>query len=217
MSKKKETESKEARTDLALSRRSFLRGGTAGALSAGLLSGEAAGASSNDTSASAEPLGPGAVTVELQVNGQARELVVEPRVTLLDALRDRLRVTGPKRVCDRATCGACTVLQDGELIYACTRLAVECEGADIVTVEGLGDPDAMHPVQAAFVEHDAQQCGFCTPGFVMATSVLLEVSPNPTEAEIEAALGGNLCRCGTYGGMRKVLASGLVSGGGGSA
>ena len=150
-------------------------------------------------------LGPGSVEVSLRVNGKARRMSVEPRVTLLDALRDHLDVTGPKKVCDRGTCGACTVIEDGKLIYACSRLAIESENREIVTVEGLGTPEQMHPVQAAFVEYDAQQCGFCTPGFVTAVSVLLEQNPNPTAAEVSRALGGNLCRCGTYGGMRKVV------------
>jgi len=189
------------------SRRSFLRGGAAGALSGGLaaelLTSERAAAADGP-----ETIGPGPVDVELEVNGAARRLQVEPRVTLLDALRDRLDVTGPKRVCDRGTCGACTVLEDGRPIYACTRLAVESAGRRITTVEGLGSPDAMHEVQQAFVENDAQQCGFCTPGFVVVAAALLERHPEPTEREIEAGLGGNFCRCGTYMGIRAVVASG---------
>ncbi len=147
--------------------------------------------------------------VELSVNGVRRLAEVEPRVTLLDLLRDHLDVTGPKKVCDRGTCGACTVLENGRLVYACSRLAVEAGGAEITTVEGLGTPDSMHPLQAAFVEHDAQQCGFCTPGFVMALSHLLEKQPNPDDDEIDRALSGNLCRCGTYQGLRDVAHSGV--------
>ncbi len=189
-----------------LSRRSFLRGGAAGALAGGLLP-QLAGAQPGKASEAPTPavLGPGPVEIALEVNGKTHRLAVEPRVTLLDALRDRLGVTGPKRVCDRATCGACTVIENGELVYACSRLAVDADGQEIVTVEGLGTPERMHPVQAAFVEHDAQQCGFCTPGFVVAFRALLEHNPDPSPAEVNRALGGNLCRCGTYGGMRRVL------------
>lgn len=191
-------------TETGLSRRTFLRSGAAGALGASV-----AGARS-EASGTEEPTskvrGPAATGVELRVNGAARRLSVEPRVTLLDALRDELRVTGPKRVCDRGTCGACTVLQDGAPIYACSRLAVECEGSDIVTVEGLGSPDDLHNVQRAFVDNDAQQCGFCTPGFIVAFAALKRRHPSPTRQQIEEALGGNLCRCGTYGGMHRVLA-----------
>ena len=197
------------------SRRSFLRGGAAGALSGGLttglLTGEA-GAAAADSEAT-ETVGPGPVDVELEVNGATHRLAVEPRVTLLDGLRDRLDVTGPKRVCDRGTCGACTVLEDGRPIYACSRLMIESAGRSITTVEGLGSPDAMHDVQQAFVDNDAQQCGFCTPGFVVATAALLARHPAPSEPEIEAGLGGNFCRCGTYKGIRAVIEGGGVSGG----
>ena len=193
-----------------ISRRSFLRRGTAGALSAGLVNPSPpspAGKGEESAVADARPVrfGPGPSVVTFRVNGEERQVSVEPRVTLLDALRDHLRVTGPKKVCDRATCGACTVLEDGVPVYACSRLAIESAGREIVTIEGLGSPEDLHPIQQAFVDHDAQQCGFCTPGFVLAVTVLLERNANPNEKEIEAALGGNLCRCGTYGGMRKVL------------
>lgn len=197
-----------------LSRRSFLRGSAAGALSGGLAAGllpagaEAAAAAKEP--GAVETVGPGAVEVELEVNGVARRLEVEPRVTLLDGLRDVLDVTGPKKVCDRGTCGACTVLEDGRPIYACSRLTIEAAGRSITTVEGLGSPEDMHEVQRAFVEHDAQQCGYCTPGFVVATAALLARTPTPSEQDLEAGLGGNFCRCGTYKG---ILA---VAGGGGS-
>lgn len=145
--------------------------------------------------------GPGELPVMLKVNGQNKRLNVEPRVTLLDVLRNRLDITGPKKVCDRATCGACTVLVDGKPVYSCTMLAVEAEGHDITTVEGLGTPDKLNAVQKAFIEHDAQQCGFCTPGFVTAATALVREHPNATIEQVRAGLGGNLCRCGTYAGM----------------
>jgi xanthine dehydrogenase YagT iron-sulfur-binding subunit len=113
-----------------------------------------------------------------KVNGQSRKLSVEPRVTLLDALRNRLDLTGPKKVCDRGTCGACTVLVDGHPVYSCSMLALEAEGREVTTIEGLGTPEKMNEVQKAFVEHDGQQCGFCTPGFVTACTAFVRSHPN---------------------------------------
>jgi xanthine dehydrogenase YagT iron-sulfur-binding subunit len=150
--------------------------------------------------------GPGKVPVTLNVNGKKLNAQLEPRVTLLDALRDQWELTGAKRVCDRGTCGACTVLMDGKTVYACSVLAIDAQGAQIVTVEGLGEPGRLHPVQQAFVDNDAQQCGFCTPGFVVAMKALLDKHPNPTPEQIKHGLGGNFCRCGTYAGMRAAMA-----------
>jgi xanthine dehydrogenase YagT iron-sulfur-binding subunit len=121
---------------------------------------------------------------------------------LLDALRNRLDLTGAKKVCDRATCGACTVLKDGRPIYACTALAIDVVGSEITTVEGLGTPDRLSPMQAAFVHNDAQQCGFCTPGFVVACTALVNSHAAPTAEQVRLGLGGNLCRCGTYAGIK---------------
>jgi aerobic-type carbon monoxide dehydrogenase small subunit (CoxS/CutS family) len=132
------------------------------------------------------------------VDGVKMSTTVEPRITLLDALRDYLDVTGCKRVCDRGTCGACTVLLDGEPVASCLMLAADAVGHEITTVEGLGTPDRMSAVQAAFVEADALQCGFCTPGFVVASTALLRHNPSPTLDQIKDGLAGNLCRCGTY-------------------
>ncbi len=146
-------------------------------------------------------VGPGDVPLTLKVNGQSRKLTVEPRVTLLDALRNRLDVTGPKKVCDRGTCGACTVLMDGHPIYSCSLLALEAEGHEITTVEGLGTPEKMSEVQKAFIHHDGQQCGFCTPGFVTACTAFVRSHPNASLEDVRAGLGGNLCRCGTYAGI----------------
>jgi aerobic-type carbon monoxide dehydrogenase small subunit (CoxS/CutS family) len=143
--------------------------------------------------------GPGAEKVALKVNGQAKELSAEPRETLLEALRLQLDLTGAKPVCDRGACGACTVWLDGEPVYACTLLALECEGREITTVEGLGTPAALHPVQAAFVAEDGMQCGFCTPGMVMSCAYAVKAhGKGLTEAQARAATAGNLCRCGTY-------------------
>ena len=142
----------------------------------------------------------GNVKVVLNVNGQPRDVQVEPRTTLLNALRNHLEpaVTGPKLVCDMGTCGACTVLLDGKPAYSCLVLAVDATNKKITTVEGLGTPENPNPVQAAFVEHDASMCGFCTPGFVTTISAYLKKNPNPSLAEVREACKGNFCRCGTY-------------------
>ena len=146
--------------------------------------------------------GPGKVPVSLNVNGKKVSAQLEPRVTLLDALRDQFELTGAKRVCDRGTCGACTVLMDNKAVYSCSVLAIDAQSQQITTVEGLGEPGHLHPIQQAFVDNDAQQCGFCTPGFVVATKAFLDQHPNPTPEQIKHGLGGNFCRCGTYAGMR---------------
>lgn len=143
------------------------------------------------------PQGPGPVPVTLKINGETRRFDLEPRVTLLDTLRYHAGLTGSKEGCDRATCGACTVLFDGDPVYACMILAVDAQGHDIVTIEALGTPEKLSPLQAAFVAADASQCGFCTPGFVMCAHALLEENPRPTEADIRKACSGNICRCGT--------------------
>jgi aerobic-type carbon monoxide dehydrogenase small subunit (CoxS/CutS family) len=132
------------------------------------------------------------------VNGQKHEIFVEPRRTLLDALRKDLGLTGTKKACDEGTCGACTVLLDGRTIYACMALAIECEGRLIETIEGLEKNGQLHPIQQAFIEEDALQCGFCTPGQVLSVKALLDVNQNPATDEVRHALTGNLCRCGTY-------------------
>jgi xanthine dehydrogenase YagT iron-sulfur-binding subunit len=149
--------------------------------------------------------GPGKVPVTLNVNGKTLKAQLEPRVTLLDALRDEFELTGAKRVCDRGTCGACTVLLDGKAAYSCSVLAIDAQNRQITTVEGLGEPGRLHPVQQAFVDNDAQQCGFCTPGFVVATKAFLDQHPNPTLEQIKHGLGGNFCRCGTYAGIRAAV------------
>jgi xanthine dehydrogenase YagT iron-sulfur-binding subunit len=175
------------------SRRTFLKTVGAGGVAAGVI-GPAAAA----TAQGVKPLGPGPVPIQLNINGRVHKLEVEPRVTLLDAVRTRLNITGVKRVCDRGACGACTMIVDGETIYACSTLAIEAQGKTIRTVEGLTDGTVLHPVQQAFCDHDGLMCGFCTPGFVTATVALLEKNPKPTAAQAKKALDGNICRCGTY-------------------
>jgi xanthine dehydrogenase YagT iron-sulfur-binding subunit len=149
--------------------------------------------------------GPGAVPITLQINGKPHNLTVEPRVTLLDALRNNLNFTGAKKVCDRGNCGACTVIMAGKPVYACSVLAIDVQGKEIQTIEGLSEGGRMHPVSAAFVRNDAQQCGYCTPGFVMAAKAFIDKHPNPTVEQVEKGLGGNICRCGTYVGVRQAV------------
>jgi xanthine dehydrogenase YagT iron-sulfur-binding subunit len=144
----------------------------------------------------------------LQVNGRDFHLRIEPRRTLLSVLREELGLTGAKRGCGRGECGACTVIVDGETTYSCMTLAIDCEGREIRTIEGLARGEHLHPVQEAFVDHDGYQCGFCTPGQVMSAVALLERSPHPTEAEVRQEMAGNLCRCGAYPNIvRAVLAA----------
>jgi xanthine dehydrogenase YagT iron-sulfur-binding subunit len=140
----------------------------------------------------------GVVRVKLNINGETQTADVEPRSTLLNTLRDHLDLTGAKKVCDRASCGACTVLVDGKPIYSCSMLAVDAQGKKITTVEGLGDPEHLSPLQEAFVEHDALMCGFCTPGFVVSCTALLQKNNNPSLNQVKEACAGNICRCGTY-------------------
>ena len=149
--------------------------------------------------------GPGKVPIVLNVNGKKLEAELEPRVTLLEALRNTFNLTGAKNVCDRGTCGACTVLMDDKPVYACSVLAIDAQGKSIITVEGLAEDDKLSPIMQAFVNHDAQQCGFCTPGFIVATTHFLQQHPNATEEDVRRGLSGNFCRCGTYNGIRAVV------------
>jgi xanthine dehydrogenase YagT iron-sulfur-binding subunit len=142
-------------------------------------------------------LGPGPVPISLQVNGREFHLEVEPRVTLLDVLRNNLSITGPKEVCDRGTCGACTVWLDGQPVYACMKLAIEAQSQPITTVEGLSPDGKLNKVQEAFLEEDALMCGYCTPGFIMSATALLKFNPHPTARDVHHACAGNICRCGT--------------------
>jgi xanthine dehydrogenase YagT iron-sulfur-binding subunit len=193
------------------SRRGFIRGAGLGgaALGTGLLEREAEAGQAGSTKIA----GPGPVPITLQINGKPYKLTVEPRVTLLDALRDRLGITGAKKVCDRGDCGACTVLMGGKAVYACNVLAIEAQGKDIQTIESLTAEGKPDPLIQAFVDNDAQQCGYCTPGFVMASKAFLAEHPNPTEEQVKHGLGGNICRCGTYMGIRKAVLQAARTGG----
>ena len=182
----------------ALSRRLFLRGSaltTAGATlanAASTLTGQAQAAEGPPV------LGPGAVPITLKINGVTRTLQVEPRTTLAEALRGPAGLTGTKIACNRGACSACTVWLDGVTVSSCMMLAVEAGGRSVTTIEGMAKGGQLHPVQAAFIEHDAMQCGFCTSGMVMSTAALLERTPDPTASDVKRAISGHICRCGTY-------------------
>ncbi|MBN2334015.1 (2Fe-2S)-binding protein [Candidatus Bathyarchaeota archaeon] len=143
----------------------------------------------------------------ITVNGRAREFDVEPNTLLLNLLRDRLDLTGSKYGCGIGECGACTVLLDGEPVLGCMTLAVDCDGRSVDTIEGLSDGAELHPIQEAFIEEGAVQCGFCTPGFIMSTKALLEEKPDPSEPEIREYLKGNICRCTGYVNIVKAVQS----------
>ena len=178
-----------------LSRRGFIKGVSGGIVSAASLS-----AVKKDSAAEeyGKVIGPDEATITLTINGVTKKLSIDPRITLLDALRNQLDFTGTKRVCNRGECGACTMIVNGNTVLACSMLAVDADGADIRTIEGLADDNKLHPVQQKFIENDALQCGFCTPGFIMSGVALLERNPAPTMDQIKYAVSGNLCRCGTY-------------------
>jgi xanthine dehydrogenase YagT iron-sulfur-binding subunit len=183
-----------------LSRRSFLRGSAFTTAGAAMIETASAFIGQAKAAESGVPpvVGPEPVQITLNVNGVARTLSVEPRMTLAEALRGPLGLTGTKISCDRGACSACTVWLDGATVCSCMMLAVDIGARRVTTIEGLASGGELHPVQAAFIEHDALQCGFCTPGMVMSCAALLERTPDPTAEEVQRAIGGHLCRCGTY-------------------
>jgi len=190
------TTASPSEASVGVSRRAFLKGlGTTAISTAAMGAGNVA---KGLAQANAERVhGPGAVPVTFKVNGESRSLQIEPRTTLLEALRLQIGLTGPKEACDRAACGACTVLLGDRPVYACSMLAIEAQGAEITTIEGLSRSGELTRLQKAFVDKDGLQCGFCTPGMVMTLTALLRKNPHPTEAEVRHALAGNLCRCGS--------------------
>jgi aerobic-type carbon monoxide dehydrogenase small subunit (CoxS/CutS family) len=179
-----------------VSRRTFIRGLGTTAVSAATLGANSVAAELARGNAE-HPRGPNAAPVTLSINGERRTFALEPRTTLLEAIRFHAGLTGPKEVCDRGACGACTVLLDGVPVYACMMLAIEAEGREVTTVEGLSLAGPT-PVQKAIVETDGLQCGYCTPGFVLSLTALLKRNPHPDEAEVRQACAGHLCRCGSY-------------------
>ena len=180
---------------VSVSRRDFLKTAGVGSLATAVT---AAGAAEAEAQAGPRVVGPGDVPVALTVNGKRVDLRIEPRVTLLDALRNRADLTGNKRVCDRGSCGACTMIVDGRTVYACSTLAIDVQGKQIRTVEGLASGGPLNAVQQAFCDVDALMCGFCTPGFIVAATALLERTPNPSPEQLRRGLDGNICRCGTF-------------------
>jgi xanthine dehydrogenase YagT iron-sulfur-binding subunit len=196
-----EDKEKDEKDKKGLTRRQFMASvGTAAAVAA--VSGRVvAGEEKTDVVLPAEKLS----KITLSINGQRQRLVVEPRWSLLYVLRERLGLTGTKVGCERGECGACTVLMDGIPRYACMTLACEAEGTSITTLEGLMSGDELGPVQQAFLEEDAYQCGYCTPGQIMATEGLLRANPSPTLDEIRKGTSGNLCRCGAYAHIAKAV------------
>ena len=182
---------------LSVSRRFFLKSFTTSAAVAATAQVEAVAAELEKANAE-KVQGPGAVPMTLNVNGKMLKLQLEPRVTLLEALRNHSNLTGAKEVCDRGTCGACTMLLGDIPIYSCSKLAIEAQGQPITTIEGLAQNGKLTPVQQAFIDQDALMCGYCTPGFVMSVTALLKKNPHPTAQEVKHACSGNLCRCGTY-------------------
>ena len=194
---------KEQTQGTPISRRSFLKGVGTGAVAASVVPTVLVGA---ETAAEAQ-MGDEITRakIKLNINNKTHEVEVESRTTLLSVLRDgfdtngnHLDLTGAKQICDRGECGGCTVQVDGKAVYSCITLALETQGKQITTVEGLANGDRLHPVQEAFVQHDALMCGFCTPGFVVAAKSLLDQNPSPSPDEIKEGLAGNICRCGTY-------------------
>lgn len=179
-----------------VTRRAFFKGAGASAIGAAIFDiGQAAAAEVAKESA---VLGPGPVPVDLTVNGQPMTVHVDPATTLVEVLRNHLQLTGTKIGCDRGACSACTVHLDGTPVSACMTFALDARGRHITTIEGLAHGDTLHPVQEAFIEHDALQCGFCTPGMVMSCAALVDRKPDCTLDDVKEAISGHLCRCGTY-------------------
>lgn len=189
-----------SRSDLkrGMTRRGFLKG--AGVTAAGAAIAETGLRSFAEESAAKGPkvIGPQPLKITLKVNGADKTATIEPRTTLAEALRVNLYMTGTKVVCDRGACSACTVWVDGTPVNSCMTLAIDSQGKDIRTIEGLAMGETLHPVQAQFIEHDAMQCGFCTPGMIMSCAALLEHNKSPSLDDVKTATSGNLCRCGTY-------------------
>lgn len=194
---------KEKKQDTNISRRSFLKGVGTGTVAAAVVPTILVG---DENIAEAQTDGAvSSAEIQLNINGNLYEIEVEARTTLLTVLRDgidtdgnNVDLTGAKLICDRGECGGCTVLVDEKPVYACIMLALDAQGQNITTVEGIADGDDLHPVQDAFIKHDALMCGFCTPGFIVSSVALLNENKKPTLAEIKEGLSGNTCRCGTY-------------------
>ena len=194
---------KDKKQGTNISRRNFLKGVGTGTVAATVAPGVLIGSEKEADAQAGEAVA--SATIQLNINGKPSQVEVEARTTLLTVLRDgidtsgkNIDLTGAKLICDRGECGGCTVMVDGKTVYACMMLAMDAQGKQITTVEGLADGDNLHPVQDAFIQHDALMCGFCTPGFVVSSAALLSENAKPTLEEIKVGLSGNTCRCGTY-------------------
>ena len=199
----------------AVTRRSFLKGASLTVAAVGVAGPGASVARGARLEEDGVPiLGPGPTAMKLEVNGVERSISAPPSTTLADALRDEIGLTGTKRVCDRGSCGACTVMIDGRTVDSCSMLAIDAVGRKIQTVEGCGTPEKPSALQEAFVECDALQCGFCTPGMVVSCTALLEQNPHPTREQIAAGISGNICRCGTYHNIFEAVELAAKKGGG---
>jgi len=183
---------------IEVSRRGFLKSAGLTAATSVLNTATALAHDAERAASSSGAVGPDAVPIKLHINGMDHAVTVEPRYTLAETLRDHLNLTGTKVVCDRGSCSACTIWVDGAPQLACMTLAVDSVGRKITTIEGLSHGEQLHPVQTAFIKHDAMQCGFCTPGMVMSCAALLKRNSSPSLADVKHAVSGNLCRCGTY-------------------
>lgn len=192
------TKSNNELTKKGISRRGFLKGAGLTAAGTAIAHSGLLGMTGNSYVPGDTEIGPEAIPIRLNINGQAKRVMVEPRATLAHTLRDYLEMTGTKVVCDRGACSACTVWVDGKPINSCTTLTMDVIGKEITTIEGLSKNGKLHPVQQAFIDHDAAQCGYCTPGMIMSAAYLLKQNPNPTLEDVKVATRGNLCRCGTY-------------------
>jgi xanthine dehydrogenase YagT iron-sulfur-binding subunit len=192
------------KTKKGISRRDFLKGIGGGAVGTAITTGLLRPASGLPARQEAPLPLLGKKTINFELNGKQVSVEVEPRETLLQLLREKLRLTGTKRLCDHGSCGGCTVLVNNQAVYSCLYPAFKVDGKSVLTVEGLAQGDKLHPVQQAFIDHDAYQCGFCTPGFIMATLALLRQKASPSLEEVKVGLNGNLCRCGN---QVKILAA----------
>ena len=210
-----------------VSRRSFMQtiglSAAAGALSTAVEQRLADAQQTGAAGATKDIIGPDPAQVVLRINGQDQPVTIDPAMTLMEALRWNLRMTGTKEICDRGACGGCSVLIDGELIASCMLLAIDAVGTEITTIEGVANGDTLDPIQEAFIRHDALQCGYCTPGLILAAKALLNEKPRPTLEEIKHGLSGNICRCGTYtnifnavleaSGQKPIVDDGMFAGG----
>ena len=203
--KKPKEDKEKGKNSLKISRRDFLKGMGTSAIAASITTSPLSLPSVADA---APPPAVREAWIQLSVNEETHRLKVKSHWTLLDVLRKEIGLTGPKKFCDRGSCGACTVIMDGKAVYACSRLAIEADNKKILTIEGLLQGGKLHPIQEAFLEHDGMQCGFCTSGQVMSVKALLDKNPRPTREEIKEGLSGNICRCSAY---PKILKSAMAA------